>query len=35
MREAEIPAHDIDPSMFPTKQKSIKSMFSTENYEKG
>ena len=31
MREAEIPTRGIDPYMFPTKQKSIKSMFSTEN----
>ena len=34
MREAEISARDIDPYMFPTKQKSIKSMFSTENIKK-
>jgi len=34
MREAEIPARGIDPYMFPTKQKSIKSMFSTENMKK-
>ena len=34
MREAENPAGGIDPYMFPTKQKSIKSMFSTENIKK-
>ena len=34
MREAEISARGIDPYMFPTKQKSIKSMFSTENIKK-
>ena len=33
-RESEIPARGIDPYMFPTKQKSIKSMFSTENIKK-
>ena len=33
-REAEISAHDIDPYMFPRKQISIKSMFSTENVKK-
>jgi len=33
-REAEIPARGIDPYIFPTKQKSIKSMFSTENIKK-
>ena len=33
-REAEIPARSINPYMFPTKQKSIKSMFSTENVKK-
>ena len=33
-REAEIPARSIDPCMFPTKQKSIKCMFSTENIKK-
>ena len=30
-REAEIPARGIDHYMFPTKQRLIKSMFSTEN----
>ena len=30
-REAETPARGIDPYMFPIKQKSMKSMFSTEN----
>ena len=30
-REAEIPACRIDPYMFPSKQKSIKNMFSSEN----
>ena len=34
VREAEVPARDIDPYMFPTKQKLIKSMFSTENIKK-
>ena len=34
MREAEISDCGIDPYMFPTKQKSIKSMFSTENIKK-
>ena len=36
-REAEISARGIDPYMFSTKQKSIKSMFSTEseNIKKG
>ena len=33
-REAEIPTRGIDPYMFPTKQKSIKSMFSIENIKK-
>ena len=33
-REAEIPTRGIDPYMFPIKQKSIKSMFSTENIKK-
>ena len=33
-RETEILAHGIDPYMFLTKQKSIKSMFSTENMKK-
>ena len=33
-REAEIPARDINPYIFPTKQKSIKSMFSTKNIKK-
>ena len=33
-REAKISARGIDPYMFPTKQKSIKSMFSTENIKK-
>ena len=34
MREAEILARGIDPYIFPTKQQSIKSMFSTENIKK-
>ena len=34
MREAEISARDINPYMFPIRQKSIKSMFSTENIKK-
>ena len=34
MRQAEITARGIDPYMFPTEQKSIKSMFSTENVKK-
>ena len=34
MREAEISARGIDPYIFPTKQKSIKSMFLTENIKK-
>ena len=33
-REAEISARGIDPYMFPTKQKSIKHMFLTENIKK-
>ena len=33
-REAEISARSIDPYMFPIKQKSIKSMFSTENIKR-
>ena len=33
-REAEISARDIDPYMFPRKQKLIKCMFSTENVKK-
>ena len=33
-REAEIPARGVDPHMFPTKQKSFISMFSTENIKK-
>jgi len=33
-REAEIPVHGIDPYMFPPKQKSIKSMFSSDNFKK-
>ena len=33
-REAEILARGIDSYMFPTKQKSIKNMFSTENIKK-
>ena len=34
MREAEISTRGIDPYMFPIKQKSIKSMFSTDNIKK-
>ena len=33
-REAEIPTRGNYPYMFPTKQKSIKRMFSTENVKK-
>jgi len=33
-REAKILVRDIDPYMFPSEQKSIRSMFSKENIKK-